>query len=119
MPAARGWIAHTLAPADRIDDVVLAADELLTNALQHAPRPRRAGDMVAMLAVEETATAHVVQVWSRRSKATVPAPRCPALEAEHGRGLALVAAVADDWGWAPADGWVAVWARFATGGGRR
>ncbi|QBI56426.1 hypothetical protein EKD16_23385 [Streptomonospora litoralis] len=74
VPAARSWIVRTLAPTDRGDGIVLVADELLANALQHAPAP--AGGVVAVLAVEQSPHQHEVRVRSRPAP-TVPAARRP------------------------------------------
>ncbi|WP_345607048.1 ATP-binding protein [Streptomonospora salina] len=118
VPAARAWIDRTLRSTGRRDDIGLVADELLSNALTHAPPAPGDGYDAAVLVVEETPSGQRVVVWSRSSAATVPAARRTDSLEEYGRGLALVAALAEDWGWFTADGWTAVWARFEVGGDR-
>ncbi len=89
-------------------DVLLMVSELVTNACGHgAPpitlrvelRPAPAG---AKLACEVTDTG-----------AGVPAPTATAPSAEHGRGLAVVTALADEFGTTPAPRGKAVWFRLA------
>ncbi|MUL41553.1 ATP-binding protein [Streptomonospora sp. PA3] len=116
---ARTWAAGRLSCTGRIDDVQLVVGELLANALQHAPRPRAAGAPVALLGLVETPPCVEVRVWSRRPELVEMAARCPDGEAESGRGLLLVEAVADAWGWNAVGSWMVVWARFGVGGGRR
>lgn len=72
-------------PADTIDAVELAVSELATNALIHTPGPVRVRlahrGATVRLDVADTSTRH-------------PAPATAGAEAEHGRGLVLVAALA-------------------------
>lgn len=82
----------------------LVVSELVANAVAHAETPTRLrlahDDRGLMLEVADT---------------TVPPPQpcCCDGEDEHGRGLALVDALADDWGWRPdASGGKITWARL-------
>ncbi|MDI3422637.1 ATP-binding protein [Streptomyces luteolus] len=95
-------------PADRIEDVVLCASELATNALRHTPSGR---EFRVHLAFESDAVRLEVH------DAGDGAPWvCEATEGDdHGRGLFLVAALADNWGISHRDGpGKAVWAVFQT-----
>ena len=84
--AAVGWSVH------EVDDLCLVTSELATNAVVHA----RTGFSVVVgltnhsIAVEVTDGSDVLPVLERYPS------RC-----ESGRGLLLVEALADRWGWAP------------------
>ncbi|MFK4144747.1 ATP-binding protein [Streptomyces sp. NPDC004065] len=101
--AVRRLVADHLAelplPADDRDSAVLATDELFANAVKHAGTGP--GDKVT-----------VTIEWSAGTlRVTVadPSPGCPCPgaadpadpAAESGRGLAIVAALTDEWGTAP------------------
>ncbi|WP_329384631.1 ATP-binding protein [Streptomyces sp. NBC_01716] len=80
------------------DTAALLLSELVTNALRHGSPPGREihvtvsrGDGLLRLEVEDAGEA-------------LPHPRTPDLVDECGRGLALVAALADDWGVAGREG---------------
>ena len=91
---------------DRVADAVtLAASELVANVVQHTP-----------------AKTGTLQVWARRSQSllrlevkdsnpTVPQMSAPTRDEGTGRGLRLVAGLAESWGVepSPADGKI-VWA---------
>ncbi|MDI3409513.1 ATP-binding protein [Streptomyces cavernicola] len=93
-------------PTDRVEDVVLCASELATNALRHTPSGR---DFRVRLALEGGVLRLEVHDAGDGS------PRvCEAAEDDdHGRGLFLVAALADSWGTSRRDGpGKLVWAAF-------
>ncbi|MFJ9790872.1 ATP-binding protein [Streptomyces globosus] len=128
---ARTFTRSTLAQwglDERFDDVALVVSELVTNALRHAlpgdPRPPAgAGSGEAEAAVR----LHLMR-WSSRLVCAVrdPSEDRPggAFEPEHteencalesGRGLFLVDAYSDSWGWHPLAGRLTgkvVWALF-------
>ncbi|MER6688684.1 ATP-binding protein [Streptomyces minutiscleroticus] len=80
----------------RRDDAVLAADELFANAVRHGG----AGpDDTVTVVVERTGDALRVTVADRSP--LLPCPRRADAADERGRGLAIVAALADDWGISP------------------
>jgi serine phosphatase RsbU (regulator of sigma subunit)/anti-sigma regulatory factor (Ser/Thr protein kinase) len=93
---------------ERADDTVLAADELITNALVHTD-----GGAVLNVRLLPGATARLrVEVhdlggnWPRRREAG---------DGEvSGRGLLLVSQLADDWGVEPHGGGKVVWCEFRT-----
>ncbi|MEU6808009.1 ATP-binding protein [Streptomyces sp. NPDC046831] len=83
-------------PADQIDSAVLATDELFANAVEHAGRGPR--DTVT---VTLECRAHTLRVTVADPSPARPRRRTADAAAESGRGLAIVAALADDWGTAP------------------
>ena len=103
---ARRFVLDALAAGDRtrlgerLDDLVLLCSELVTNALVHADGPCR------------------VRLRDRRGRVRLevhdPSPRLPVQRtpdptATNGRGMALVAALADDWGVDEGRGGKSVW----------
>ncbi|WP_106584291.1 ATP-binding protein [Murinocardiopsis flavida] len=110
----RVWAARRLVGRARSEEVLLVVSELATNALVHASAPpgSRPGGVVLRL----DAHGVEVRVHTPAAPGRVPAPRAAGTGAESGRGLALVAALADAWGIDPGPDRVRVWARFATGG---
>ncbi|MEU5428512.1 ATP-binding protein [Streptomyces olivoreticuli] len=89
----RAW---GMADKEQVDSIGLIISELLTNALLHTiPVP---GDEIG-LSVAEAGGAVLIEVEDGGGP-TVPAirPRSGD-ECEHGRGLALVDAMADSWAW--------------------
>jgi anti-sigma regulatory factor (Ser/Thr protein kinase) len=89
--------------AGRVDDVLLAASELVTNVVQHTDDGgvldawvSRGGD---------------VRVEVHDGNPQLPTVQEPPLELT-GRGLRIVAAVADEWGAAPTEHGKVVWAEF-------
>ncbi|PIB04480.1 MULTISPECIES: ATP-binding protein [Streptomyces] len=91
-------LTHLRLPPEHRDSAVLATDELFANAVQHGS-PDDDGTITVTIEYAESELRVTVADCS-------PAlPRlCTADGAEEsGRGLAIVAALADDWGTAPAD----------------
>lgn len=99
---ARAWSAG--GPGWDVDDVVMVANELVTNALEHA-RSR------AVLRL--TLDGDVLEVAVRDSSPRPPDLRPHDVRAARGRGLQVVQALSDGWGWAPHDDGKVVWARPA------
>ncbi|WP_405775178.1 ATP-binding protein [Streptomyces sp. NBC_01538] len=79
-----------------LDDAVLATDELFANAVSHAGGGP--GDSVAIVLQH---TEQELRVTVSDNSPLLPRPRTSGSAAESGRGLAIVAALADDWGTAP------------------
>jgi hypothetical protein len=117
--AARDFAVATLerwGTARRSEDIAIVVSELLTNALRHAlpetgetwPRsPIRLG-----LLQPGPSVLCAVADPSRRT----PVPKHPGLLAETGRGLHVIGALADAWGYTtPGDTGKVVWAVFSAG----
>ncbi|MHC3475329.1 ATP-binding protein, partial [Streptomyces sp. 7R007] len=105
-----GWAAAGSPLPERLgEDAVLVASELVTNAVVHA------GTEVSVACrLEEATGALVVEVSDHHPSR---APRDPAAEppygtAEYGRGLRLVATLAESWGVTYRRGTKTVWARL-------
>lgn len=96
-------------------DVVVAVSELVTNALRHGleglPQP------LPLCPIQLVLVGHprrlVVTVTDPSGRAPEPVPADPDRFVEGGRGLVVVGAISDAWGWARlATGGKAVWAAF-------
>jgi anti-sigma regulatory factor (Ser/Thr protein kinase) len=95
--------------ADRTDDIAVVLSELLTNALRHgADQPAHP---VRVALVQPARFVLVVVTDPGRQ---VPVLREPDYLAESGRGLHVINALSDTWGYTtPTDVGKAVWALFA------
>ncbi|WP_406165054.1 ATP-binding protein [Streptomyces sp. NBC_00996] len=91
-------LTHLRLPPECRDNAVLATDELFANAVKHGS-PDRAN----MITVTIEYTARELRVTVADSSSALPCPRTTDGAEESGRGLAIVAALADDWGTAPPD----------------
>ncbi|WP_235460924.1 PAS domain S-box protein [Streptomyces olivochromogenes] len=106
VPAGREFLAGVLDAwklAHRADDACLLASEILTNSVLHAQGP--IGVHVCRTVIELT-----VEITDRSPH--LPQPRVAAEDAESGRGLLLVRALADDWGVRPTDEGKTTWFSF-------
>ncbi|MBG6090740.1 ATP-binding protein [Actinomadura viridis] len=97
------------------DDALVAVSELVTNALQHGlrglPRPLPAGPIQLVLLGHPRRL--VVTVTDPGERTPEPIAPDPVRSPEGGRGLLVLGALSDAWGWAPlATGGKAVWAAF-------
>ena len=105
---ARREIATLVAGRPHADEAVLITSELCTNAFVHGRPPvvlrARIAGAVLRIEVENRNDGEGGELESPRS---MPSP-----DAEGGRGLAIVEAVADDWGAKDADGATCVWAEL-------
>ncbi|HET6165492.1 MAG TPA: ATP-binding protein [Marmoricola sp.] len=92
--AARRWVASAMsdlvrsAPGPRLDDVVLVVSELVTNSVRAGARE---------VDVELVSTADDVELHVTDDAAGWPETRAPDWDEVQGRGLAIVADVADRW----------------------
>lgn len=112
VPAARAFAREALADwgvRERSYDIVLCVSELATNALVHGVPPGR-GFLLRLLPYDGG-----VRVEVHDSGSGVPAPsQAEAQElGEGGRGLLLVAGLADKWGVGERDPGKIVWCEFA------
>jgi anti-sigma regulatory factor (Ser/Thr protein kinase) len=89
---------------DAIDDATLLVSELVTNAILHARSP-------VNLVVRKVKSAVRVEVFDDGNG--VPQPLHPDHEADAGRGLGLVEAVANRWGVDDVDAGKTVWFEIA------
>jgi anti-sigma regulatory factor (Ser/Thr protein kinase) len=89
---ARALVTETLSGAakDVVDTATLLTSELVANAVWHADSP-------VVLTVTDSGT--WVMVTVEDCSPEPPRPEPPELEAETGRGLPLVHALATSWGW--------------------
>jgi anti-sigma regulatory factor (Ser/Thr protein kinase) len=92
--SARAFAREVLGPIPVLDEALLLLSELCTNALQHTASGSKGSFEVAIDPGPEVLRVEVRDSGAARAPALVPAD--PA--AETGRGLALVAALAGNWG---------------------
>ncbi|MGW0820848.1 ATP-binding protein [Streptomyces sp. NPDC002845] len=110
---AREFTRETLtdwAVAERGDEVLLCVSELTTNALLHGVSPGRGFRL--QLALDSAGLLRVEVHDSGGGPEDVRTPESSA-EAEGGRGLLLVAALADKWGVREREPGKVVWCEFA------
>jgi anti-sigma regulatory factor (Ser/Thr protein kinase) len=96
VPAVRRLVRAALAHSPRVSDLELVAAELATNAIQHTPSGLEDGTFTF------TVRQRPGRAWLEvTDQGTVPWRQAPPNGdgmAEHGRGLAVVAALADETG---------------------
>lgn len=115
VPAARHFTAQALRAwgvADRQDEVLLCVSELATNALLHGAPPGRGFRLHLTFDQGGGGPLRVEVHDSGGGNVRTPAP-LPQGEDEGGRGLLLVAGLADDWGVGRRDPGKVVWCEFA------
>ncbi|MCA2201709.1 ATP-binding protein [Streptomyces sp. SMS_SU21] len=88
--------------SDAHDVVTLVAAELCANAVQHGHVPGR--DFHVRLAADPAARTVRIEVTDTRDERLPHLPTTPPGDGESGRGLLLVAALADRWGCSPRGG---------------
>ncbi|MGW0884363.1 ATP-binding protein [Streptomyces sp. NPDC002671] len=93
LSAARRWTRAMLNCHPRSEDAELIVTELGTNALTHTASGHRAGTFHVGLTISERTI--TIAVTDHGSAKTAPEIQHPPLSATHGRGLGLVAALAD------------------------
>ena len=103
---------HRWGTAERSQDIAIVVSELLTNALRHAlpgsgdSRPRSP----IRLGLLQPGPCVLCAVADPSEVA--PAPQPPGSLAETGRGLHIICALSDQWGYVPNDTGKVVWAMF-------
>ncbi|MDQ8707275.1 ATP-binding protein [Streptomyces sp. LHD-70] len=109
VPQARGFVRETVAgrvPDHRSMDILVCTSELATNALQHTSAGR-------MFSVRVVITRDTLRIEVHDTGDGQPQLREATEDDDRGRGLLLVAALADDWGTSRRDGpGKSVWAAF-------
>jgi anti-sigma regulatory factor (Ser/Thr protein kinase) len=118
VPAARDFTIATLqrwGVTERSEDIAVVVSELLTNALQHArpgsgdPRPR----WPIRLGLLQPGPCVLCAVADPSE--VPPVPQTAGSLAETGRGLHIICALSDKWGYTPpSDMGKVVWAMFST-----
>lgn len=115
-PASAALIRHHLhdelailgVPADPLDMIVLVASELVGNAVRHTDL-----SVSGLIDVDWELDSKGITVCVGDASTKLPRPRQPEAHEVAGRGLAIVAAVADDWGVDTGPGGKEVWAHVA------
>ena len=94
MPAARRYVTDLLGdvPPALCQVAAVLVSELATNAVRHA------NTLEFAVEVRFTPAEGLLWVGVSDTGAGQPVPRTPLITAEHGRGLQLVATLADRWG---------------------
>jgi len=110
--AVRAFAGPLLAGCPAYDDVLLALDELVVNALRHTKSGQAGGHFVVEVHRADTIT---VRVTDEGGPAEPAARDADTLE-ESGRGLRTVSLLAQSWGWHGNDRGRAVTAVFPGGG---
>jgi anti-sigma regulatory factor (Ser/Thr protein kinase) len=100
---ARSFTRHTLASwglGELADDAEIVVTELLANAIRHAwPGAERVSPEAAALALWLLGDTDGLMCVVTDPSDTVPALRQPGPSGEDGRGLHIVHALSDHWGW--------------------
>jgi len=119
---ARAFTVETLrrwGVTDRCEDIVLVVSEMLTNALRHAqPRPVDTGPGGTQRRPPTRLGLYNPGPWVLCAVAdpswAVPVTRMHSSLDETGRGLQIISALSDDWGYTiPDEAGKVVWAMFA------
>lgn len=93
-------------PSDLVEDACLIVTELVGNAVRHGH-----GAITLTLTMDDAGVLMTVAADSELD----PEPRYASPDEASGRGLAIVEALAADWGWHRDRGAVTVWARITPG----
>jgi hypothetical protein len=101
--------------AQRGEDITIVVSELLTNALQHALRASsktRAGWPIQLGLLQP---GHCIMCAVADPSKAAPVPQNPDYFGESGRGLSVIAALSDRWGYTTSgDKGKVIWALFST-----
>jgi anti-sigma regulatory factor (Ser/Thr protein kinase) len=103
---ARQFVGSTVGEwitGDRVDDIVLVADELVTNGVLHGQ-----SDVSVIL----TSDADSIRIAVSDHSSAEPRPASRGADAMSGRGLHIVEVLASAWGYEPIGDGKIVWARF-------
>jgi anti-sigma regulatory factor (Ser/Thr protein kinase) len=109
---ARGFVRRTLRSqvdaVATVDDAVLIVSELLTNVVLHGRQGVEFEAMIKLAVVEKR-----LRIEVHDASPLVPAQRPASDDAESGRGLMVVGALAHRWGWEPTADGKFVWCELA------
>ncbi|MEU6862797.1 ATP-binding protein [Streptomyces sp. NPDC046876] len=83
------------------DAIVLLVAELSANAVRHGRVPGRDFHMRLVVPAQPIGAVRIEVTDTRGERKPEPAQRLPGADRTEGRGLLLVAALADRWGWGP------------------
>lgn len=109
---AREFVAEALGGDPRVNDVVLAVSELVTNAVRHTWSSLLGGKVVVLVISSALGARVVVVDLGSVTRPVVSGATRSGELSEGGIGLAVVAELASDWGSADLPGGHAVWADF-------
>jgi anti-sigma regulatory factor (Ser/Thr protein kinase) len=107
---ARAMVSRELGAGDAAEAAALCVSELVTNAIAYTRSGLPGGTFA--VSVQAGPSGIVIRVRDGGAR-TLPVLADPEPGAEHGRGLLIVAAVADEWGTEPAAAGRATWCRIA------
>jgi anti-sigma regulatory factor (Ser/Thr protein kinase) len=107
---ARAMVCRELGAGDAAEAAALCVSELVTNAIAYTRSGLPGGTFA--VSVQAGPSGIVIRVRDGGAR-TLPVLADPEPGAEHGRGLLIVAAVADEWGTEPAAAGRATWCRIA------
>jgi anti-sigma regulatory factor (Ser/Thr protein kinase) len=93
---ARAFVRSALGNCPALDDIVMLASELCANAVRHTASADGGSFEVTVRLLRESAR---IEVRDDGGSATIPQAGDPGEASEYGRGLRIVAALADDWGY--------------------
>jgi anti-sigma regulatory factor (Ser/Thr protein kinase) len=96
VPSARRLVRDTLASSPRVGDLELIAAELMTNAIQHTPTGSTGGAFT--LTIHAGSGWASIEVTDAGDGSSHHAPAINDASNEHGRGLMIVAALANRFG---------------------
>jgi anti-sigma regulatory factor (Ser/Thr protein kinase) len=102
VPAARRFVRAMLAHSPRVHDLELIASELITNAICHTPSGQRRGTFT--ITVQHRPGGARLEVADLGTLPWRPARPSRDEMTEHGRGLGIVIALADEVGYRPGPG---------------
>lgn len=93
-----------------VDNTEIVISELATNAVTVSRSTTPAQPIGLQITISPDSV--LAEIWDHDRNHT-PVPREPDFISESGRGLAIVAELADDWGWMPFHTGKTVWARIS------
>jgi Histidine kinase-like ATPase domain len=100
---------------DRLDDIVIVVSELLTNAIRHAVPATSGRRLRSPIRLDLLQSGPCVLCLVADPSDLPPVPQEAGCLAEAGRGLQIIAALSDQWGFTePGELGKVVWAMFST-----